>query len=79
MISVLQAQENNLDSLYWNATLRLNPAEQNVDTLNEATSFVYSHGLVALSLWGNKITGKSILMLTRLLRKNNWLLGKIYI
>ncbi len=37
---------------------------------------MYSHGLVALSLWGNKISGNGILILTRLLRRNNWLLGE---
>jgi hypothetical protein len=56
--------------------LRLDPAEDNVEILNEATSFVYSRGLVALSLWGNNITGKGALMFARLLRKNDWLLGK---
>jgi hypothetical protein len=62
--------------LYWNATLRLEQDRENVDMLNDETNFVYSCGLVALSLWGNQFTGKGILSLTRLLRKNYWVLGR---
>ena len=79
LASIVKAQENNLDSLFWNATLRLDPSEDNVEKLNDETKFVYSCGLVALSLWGNQFTGKGILELTRILRKNYWLLGKFTI
>lgn len=65
-----------MDSSYWNATLRLDPTDpNNAEQLREETMKVYSCGLIALSLWGNKITGSGILGVTRLLRKNCWLLG----
>lgn len=65
-----------MDSLYWNATLRDSPYEEPVETVNSATKFVYSRGLVAFSLLGNKFTGNGILGLASLMRKNCWLLGK---
>jgi len=36
---------------------------------------VYRCGLVALSLYGNRVEGKDIYTLTRVLRNNHWLLG----
>lgn len=79
--SILKAQQNNLDSLYWNATLRVDPglrgALWNASEIDE----VYRCGLVALSLYGNQFEGKDIYALTRVLRNNHWLLGmccKVY-
>lgn len=118
--SILKAQENLMDSLYWNATLRLNINGQyhsssgnsnnksdsknskgnisknkgkstsddnnslslsqvNKDYLLERvadTHYIYSAGLVACSLYGNSFTSAALLTLTRVLRKNSWLLGE---
>ena len=72
-----QAQQNNMDSLYWNATLRVDPglrgALWNASEIDE----VYRCGLVALSLYGNRFEGKDIYALTRVLRNNHWLLGMV--
>ena len=121
--SILKAQENLMDSLYWNATLRLDVNGQyhnssnntnksdannsknntrkskskgegrgrnteknglslsnvNKDYLLERvadTHYIYSAGLVACSLYGNSFTSAALLTLTRVLRKNSWLLGE---
>jgi hypothetical protein len=71
----LKAQESNLDALYWNATLRLDTNDYNRQQLIDAIDFVYSKGLVALSLNGNNFEGQSMKEFTRVIKKNNWLLG----
>jgi hypothetical protein len=43
--------------------------------IREETGFVYSRGLVALSLFGNRLTGESMEDFNEIMRKNFWLLG----
>lgn len=38
---------------------------------------IYANGLVGLSLIGNQFTGRGILSLARVIKKSNWLLGKM--
>lgn len=65
-----------MDSLYWNATLRVDPTKRgNLWNASEIDS-VYRCGLVALSLFGNQFEGQDMYVLTRVLRNNHWLLGK---
>lgn len=71
----MKAQESNLDALYWNATLRLDMNSDNRQQLIDETDFVYSKGLVAISLCGNEIEGNNLNEFIRVTRKNNWLLG----
>jgi hypothetical protein len=52
-----------------------NSEDKNI-RLKQETQYVYSRGLVALSLFGNQLTGNGILSLTNILKKNFWLLGK---
>lgn len=81
--SIIKAQQHRLDDLYWNATLRIdaNSAKEHtggaeaLEEREERTNFVYSCGLVALSLYDNLFTGSGLRALTRVLRNNNWLLG----
>jgi hypothetical protein len=74
----VQAQQNNLDSLYWNATLRVHPSRRGNLWNAEEIDTVYRCGLVALSLFGNNFEGKDIMVLTRVLRHNHWLLGEAH-
>jgi hypothetical protein len=53
----------------------VDPTDDNGTQLEKETDHVYGSGLLALSLSGNKLSGKGILSLTRVLRKNYWLLG----
>ena len=76
LASIIKAQESNLDALYWNSTLRLDFQDYNRQQIIEETNSVYGKGLVGISIWGNKITGSRIADLMRVLKKNNWLLGK---
>lgn len=71
-----QAQECNSDALYWNATLRTDPYLSDKQRIRDDTQFVYSRGLVALSLFGNKITGEEMASFNEIISKNYWLLGK---
>jgi len=71
----IQAQQNNLDSLYWNATLRVDPGLRGALWNASEIDAVYRCGLVALSLYGNHFQGKDVYALTRVLRNNHWLLG----
>ena len=76
-IPLKQAQQNNLDSHYWNATLRVDPNKRGTLWNAAEIDAVYRCGLVALSLYGNRIEGKQdIYVLTRVLRNNHWLLGE---
>ena len=71
----MQAQQNNLDSLYWNATLRVDPNQRGSLWNASEIDAVYRQGMVALSLYGNDIECKDVYILTRVLRNNQWLLG----
>lgn len=46
--------------------------------IREETGFVYSRGLVALSLFGNRFIGEGMEDFCDIMRKNYWLLGKYY-
>ena len=74
VVSILKAQEAILDSLYWNATLRIDITDA-ASLVAEDMNCLYSAGLVALSLAGNDITGADFLNLNKILSKNQWLLG----
>ena len=74
VVSILKAQEAILDSLYWNATLRIDMTDA-ASLVAEDMNCLYSAGLVALSLAGNDITGADFLNLNKILSKNQWLLG----
>jgi hypothetical protein len=85
----LQAQAATLDTLFWNATLRSDhsgAAHACASTRTgvqvgpvdgDETSFVFSAGLVVLSLNGNAFTDEGLLSISRALRKNSWLLGNL--
>mmetsp|Transcript_33550 Transcript_33550/g.74730 ORF Transcript_33550/g.74730 Transcript_33550/m.74730 type:complete len:792 (-) Transcript_33550:180-2555(-) len=73
--SILKAQQNHLDSLYWNATLRVDPSKRHTLWNASEIDAVYRQGLVVLSLYGNRIEGRDMYQLTRVLRGNHWLLG----
>jgi hypothetical protein len=75
--SQLQAQECNSDALYWNATLRTDPYMDDKQRIREETGFVYSRGLVALSLFGNRFCGEGMDDFCDIMRKNYWLLGTL--
>ena len=53
----------------WNSTLR----GDRIDTIDDTEA--YGAGLVALSLKGNDITKDGLALLSRAIRKNNWILG----
>lgn len=65
-----------MDSLYWNATLRVDPNQRGSLWNASEIDSVYRCGLVALSLFGNQFELKDVYVLTRVLRANHWLLGK---
>ncbi len=44
--------------------------------IREETGYVYSRGLVALSLFGNRFSGHGMEDFNEIIRKNYWLLGR---
>ena len=69
-----------MDAMYWNSTLRQYPESRPAESLpcsdvNEYYS-VHNSGLVALCLASNDISDSGLETLGRVLRKNQWLLGK---
>lgn len=77
-----QSQEAMLDSLYWNATLRLDPTAISTAVAVKPTvetDLVCSQGLVALSLNGNCITDIGIGFVRRAVKSNHWILGELVI
>jgi hypothetical protein len=56
--------------------LRVHPSRRGNLWNAEEIDTVYRCGLVALSLFGNNFEGKDIMVLTRVLRHNHWLLGE---
>lgn len=75
----VQSQEAVLDSSFWNTTLRSDCTviRSNVNKREkEESDLVFSQGLVALSLMGNKISDKGLGFLRRAIHSNHWLLGK---
>lgn len=64
-----------LDSLYWNATLRLDLIARDAKPTVE-TDLVCCQGLVALSLNGNYITDIGMGFVRRAIKSNHWLLGE---
>jgi len=74
LVSILKAQEAILDSLYWNATLRIDMTDA-ASIVAEDMNCLYGAGLVAISLAGNDLTGSDFSNLNKNLSKNQWLLG----
>lgn len=74
IVSILKAQEAILDSLYWNATLRIDMTDA-ASIVAEDMNCLYGAGLVAVSLAGNDLTGSEFINLSKNLSKNQWLLG----
>ena len=74
LVSILKAQEAILDSLYWNATLRIDMTDA-ASVVAEDMNCLYGAGLVAISLAGNDLTGSDFTNLYKNLSKNQWLLG----
>lgn len=74
VVSILKAQEAILDSLYWNATLRIDMTDA-ASIVAEDMNCLYGAGLVAISLAGNDLTGSDFVNLSKNLSKNQWLLG----
>lgn len=74
LASILKAQEARLDQLFWNSTLRMDPQEVDFGFAEESL-FVYSEGMVLLNLSGNSLSDAGISQLTKVLKKNHWLLG----
>ena len=68
-----------MDSLFWNTTLRSDyttvPSCVSAKE-KEESDLVFSEGLVALSLMGNKISDQGVGFLRRAIHSNHWLLGK---
>lgn len=68
-----------MDSLFWNTTLR---SDYTASSLAASTKqkaeidLVFSQGLVALSLMGNRISGRGLGFLRRAIHSNHWLLGE---
>ena len=77
-----QRQEAILDTLFWNVTLRSHTtAISTIETAKQSkeSDFVFSEGLVALSLNGNNITEVGIGYLRSALHSNHWFLGEKYL
>lgn len=53
----------------------MDPYMEDQQRIREETGFVYSQGLVAFSLFGNRLTGNGLTTFLTLIRKNHWLLG----
>jgi hypothetical protein len=65
--------------LFWNVTLRSHTtAISTIETAkqSEESDFVFSEGLVALSLNGNNITDNGVKYLRSAVHSNHWFLGE---
>ena len=71
--SIIKAHSSTMDSLFWNTQLRSNYA--GVGVPDDVDQSVLGLGLVAVSLFGNRIEGENIEYLIKVLRDNYWLLG----
>lgn len=66
-----------MDSMYWNSTLRRYPEPWTSSPNEDISGFysVYQSGLVILSLANNSISDEGLEAITRVLFKDQWLLG----
>ena len=76
-MTALQAHASLLDSTYWNRTLRkYSSSPLNGAAENEGES-IYEAGLVALDISDNNYSDAGIAFLSRVIRKNQWILGTL--
>ena len=74
IVSILKANEAKLDQLFYQASLR-HDDDDCVLPLSEEAKAIYNKCLVAVSLLDNHITDVGMGILSRHLRRNNYLLG----
>ncbi len=74
IVSILKANEAKLDQLFYQASLRHDDDDSVLPLSDEAKS-IYCKCLVAISLLDNNITDIGMNILSRHLRRNNYLLG----